>query len=276
MTRAVADPVDAVAVVVPARDEAALLPRCLDHLGAALEDVARRRPRLVVRIVIALDRCTDASGEVVDRAIARGVARDALRAVEVDAGGPGRARALGLAAALGEPELARIAARDPRRVWVANTDADSGVPPTWIHEHVGAAERGADVLVGAVTPDPADLEPTVLAAWRARHRLDDGHGHVFGANLGFRLDAYRLVGGFAPATAGEDRGFVAAARAAGLAVVATGDAPVSTSGRRRSRTVGGFATYLERLSDATRPRPGEHAPPSPRSYETCSDRATGL
>lgn len=240
--------IDAIAVVVPAHDEAALLPRCLDHLEVALATAARARPRLTVTVTIALDRCGDASGSLVAAAVARGFGGGALRSIAVDAGSAGRARAMGVEAALGASALRRIARRDASRVWIANTDADSAVPPGWVLQHADAADAGADVLVGAVTPDQADLDHPVLDAWRARHRFAGPHGHVFGANLGCRLDVYRCTGGFAHTRSGEDRGLVAAARAAGHRVVSTGDAPVLTSGRTHPRASGGFGDYLARLA----------------------------
>ena len=72
----------------------------------------------------------------------------------------------------------------------------------------------------------------------------DGHLHVHGANLGMVAEAYVAAGGVPPLALAEDHALVAALRARGSRLVATGRIPVVTSGRRESRTVGGFADHL--------------------------------
>ena len=76
------------------------------------------------------------------------------------------------------------------------TDADTRVPPHWLAAQVRLAEEGADVVVGTVEPDPAELDQLALGHWRSRHDLREDHPHVHGANLGFTLAAYDRVGGF--------------------------------------------------------------------------------
>ena len=91
-------------------------------------------------------------------------------------------------------------------------------------------------------------DPRVLGAWLERHELREGHGHVHGANLGVRADAYLAVGGFAPLAVHEDVGLVARLRDAGHPWVATDRCRVRTSGRTESRVDGGFATFLAGLT----------------------------
>jgi hypothetical protein len=141
-------------------------------------------------------------------------------------------------------ERARLAAAPGSQVWVACTDADSVVPGDWLVQQLRLARRGYDLVVGTVRPDERGLEPGLLAAWTARHWFGEGHPHVHGANLGFSLAAYDLVGGFAPVATGEDVLLVEAMREAGVRWTATGRAPVVTSSRREGRAVGGFAAYL--------------------------------
>lgn len=227
---AAADVVSFVAVVVPARDEEALLPRCLDHLRAARERLTTERPWVRVVVVVVLDGCTDGSKEVAVRA--------GVEVVDVDLGSVGAARAAGVA------RVAALAGRTwGRGAWIAHTDADSAVPAHWLTEHVRQAEGGADVVVGTVRPDPGELDAERLAVW-ATTRTDVPNGHVHGANLGVRASVDAAVGGVAPLREHEDVDLVARARDAGARVVAVGTCDVLTSARLEGRTEGGYARYL--------------------------------
>ncbi|NHN54852.1 glycosyltransferase [Calidifontibacter sp. DB0510] len=221
------------AVVIPAHNEEALLARCLTSVCAAVDLVHRIRPDLRTQVVLVLDRCTDGSA-----AIARTF--PAVHTLGLDAGCVGRARAAGVDAALASMPR-------PERSWVACTDADSQVPASWLVHHVGAAERGIDLLIGAVHPDPDDLQPETLGKWRARHRLGGPHDHVFGANLGVRASTYAEIGGFPGISVGEDVALVAAAREHHARVAHTARASVLTSGRHAGRAPDGFAAYLREL-----------------------------
>ncbi len=221
------------AVVVPARNEERLLPRCLNALDEAVLALHRARPGLAVSVTVVLDRTTDASASIV-------AGNTLARAVSCRAGNVGRARNLGIRSAL------RASGVPATSVWIANTDADSSVPENWLLPQAEAAEQGWDVLVGTVQPDASDLTEPQLARWFATHSLRDGHNHIHGANLGFGADAYAQLGGFLGAALHEDRGFVLAAAAAGLRMRATDACRVRTSGRTQSYVRGGFADYLAR------------------------------
>ena len=227
--------IEVVHVVVPARDEAARLPRLLASLEAAALRVLSSSPGLEVRVTVVLDSCVDAS-----RCVLR--CHPWVDVLAVDSGVVGNVRARGV-------ERARAMATGLRadQVWIACTDADSEVPPHWLSEQLDFAERGHDLVVGAVHPDPSDLTPQVVAAWRDRHRLHEGHPHVHGANLGLTLAAYDVVGGFAPLRTGEDVRLVEDLQEAGVHRVSTARNLVLTSGRRVARAPHGFAAYLQAL-----------------------------
>lgn len=222
----------AVAVVIPARDEEALLPACLESVRVARDVLRAQHPTVRTEVFVVLDACHDDTAGV--------VARHGVRPVTSRSGNVGAARALGV-------EAAAEWAEDRGGLWIASTDADSVVPPHWLLTQVHLAAHGRDLVVGTVSPRPLDLSPEVLAAWHARHTLSDGHEHVHGANLGFSLEAYHHVGGFAPLPVHEDVELVEAMRRASLDWVATGAIDVSTSGRRTARAPLGFASYLEGL-----------------------------
>lgn len=233
-------------VVVPARDEQERIGACLTGLLEAMAVLRSERPQDDARITLVLDDCHDRTA-LVARSVLDGV--PSARVLETSSRAVGAARAAGVADALARSsdrtEGAPSAGAPGTAVrWLAATDADSVVPPGWLVQQADACRAGADVLVGGVVPDPADLDADALRRWRAVHAGDEALGHVHGANLGIGADAYLFLGGFEAVTEHEDVGLVARARAAGLSVRATLDAPVTTSGRFSGRTPGGYAEHL--------------------------------
>lgn len=223
-------------VVVPARNEEALLPDCLRALAAAVAACPVR-----VTAVVVLDRCTDGSAAVV-------ADHPWVIPVVSDAGQVGSARRIGIREA-----VRRAGIRDAGRAWLASTDADTRVPQEWLTTQLNFAEAGYDAVLGTVVPDGDDLDPGVLRRWHERHTLEEGHPYVHGANLGVRLSAYRAAGGFPPVAVHEDVDLVAALRRTGAAVVATATMQVRTSARMIGRTPPAFAGYLRELEGPQRP-----------------------
>ncbi|WP_170219505.1 glycosyltransferase [Nocardioides litoris] len=229
------DDVAAVHVVVPAHDEALLLPVCLGALDAAVVHLRSARPDLAVRLTVVLDACSDDSAQV---CAAHGVDVVVLGAGNVSlarAAGVDRARALAAAVGLA-----------PERTWIAWTDADSVVPVGWLLDQVEVADgpTGADVVLGRVVPDPT-APPAVLDQWHAHHA--DGRVGVHGAHLGFRLSSYDAVGGLGALAEREDLDLVRRLLADGARYGAA-RTPVLTSSRLQGRTPGGFAGYLAGLA----------------------------
>ncbi|QCW49344.1 glycosyltransferase [Nocardioides dongxiaopingii] len=231
-------------VVVPVHDEAALLPACLASLHGALDRLRAVRPDVVARLTVVLDACTDQSGAV--------CARWAVDVVEEHAANVGAARASGTRRA---HDLADADGVDPRRVWVACTDADTAVPLDWLTDQVEVAEAGADLVLGRVEPDRT-ASPEVVAAWRAAHA--DRRVRTYGAHLGFRLAAYDAVGGFAPLREHEDADLVGRLLDHGVPWAAA-PRPVVTSSRLLGRTPGGFSAYLAALRPSLGSAPPEVA-----------------
>ncbi|MBM9468048.1 glycosyltransferase [Nakamurella leprariae] len=257
----IAIPIGMVAVVIPARDEEVALPGCLAAVDRARRAVAATRPGLAVRIVVVADRCSDGTDQVA-------LARPHVELVRTEVGRVGAARAAGAAHVL---TTAAATGVPPERVWLISTDADSWVPADWLEVHLQQAETGAELVLGAVTlggpsrPDPGGppgstgvLSRRAHQLWQQRHRLVDGHEHVFGANLGIRGDTYLEAGGFADVAVHEDVLLARAVAATGARVAAVAAAPVHTSTRLDGRTDGGMAAYLRGLAgrDGT-PRPAD-------------------
>lgn len=215
-----------IAVLVPVHNEAGLLDACLASIRTSAAIAALQGER--VEIVVALDRCTDASGEI---ARAHGAHVVALRAGAV---GAARGAAAECAIALG--------AR-----WLANTDGDTRVPADWL---VAQVAIGADAFCGMVAVDDwLDRPAAVVEAFQRRHPALTGHRHVHGANLGLSADAYRRCGGFAPLASGEDVALVDALERMGMTIARLPQPRVITSSRRDGRARGGFADYLSALEE---------------------------
>ncbi|MGN6607702.1 MAG: glycosyltransferase [Jatrophihabitans sp.] len=223
-----------VVTVIPAHDEE-------DRLGAALAAVTRSERLLRwqsadavrCRVVVALDACADGSG-----AVAAGF--PTVETVALDARCVGAARAAGAALAL--------AGRNPREVWLANTDADSEVPVTWLPRMLADAQRGVQLRLGTVLPAD-DLAHASAHRWHRQHVLREHHPHVHGANLGIRGDVYLALGGWPALRTGEDWALADRARRAGhLWIARTALDPVRTSARLDGRAPEGFSSYLRGLA----------------------------
>ena len=224
-------------VVVPVHNEAELLDRCLTALGEAVATAARRGIRCVVRIV--LDDCTDGSSLIADAHPFPTMTISALRV--------GEARSRGIQAAMRE-----LRSTPPQRVWIANTDADSAVPPEWIVAQCDLAAAGADVFIGTVRPDFVDLSPRHQRHWVRTHSSGVPNGHVHGASLGIRASIYTAAGGFGDLDEHEDVELVRHCRLLGANLCASAAAEVITSGRFIGRTPGGYAGYLRAQAEILR------------------------
>ncbi|GAA0575856.1 glycosyltransferase [Paractinoplanes ferrugineus] len=220
-----------VAVVVPAHDESALLPACLAALRVAAAGVAP----VPVRVIVVADACTDDTER-----LARAGGADV---VTIGAGNVGRARAAGVAYAM---------SADAGALWLATTDADSRVPPEWLRWQARHAERGADLVAGTVEVDDWSQWAGPMPARYERRYLELvaglRHGHIHGANLGFRASAYAAAGGFPGLAHDEDRELVARFHAAGATVVTDTGCPVRTSARPDGRAPLGFSAHLLSLA----------------------------
>jgi glycosyltransferase involved in cell wall biosynthesis len=222
----------AVGLIVPAHDEQDRLPSCL----AALHRAAQALAGMPVHLVVVADACRDQTGQA---------ARDrGAEVITMDAGCVGAARAAGVRNA-----LRQAGPRDPAEIWLATTDADTLVPPSWLAEQLRYASQGWDAVAGVVTvADWSGHQPTARSLFSDRYDSPaDPHRHVHGANLGFRAAAYLRAGGFPDVPTGEDRALVAALTATGSQVLRTRALTVLTSARRDARAPHGFGDYLAGL-----------------------------
>ena len=159
-------PIDEVVVVIPARNEEELLPRCLDALSAAIAEVqAVRIPRPpVVSVVIVLDRCTDQTAR-----IAAGWP-DFAR-LHIDTGIVGTARREGVRHLLPSP------ARYTGSTWIATTDADSAVPPNWLTAQLAFARNDVDLVI--LNDAPPHLARAIVTTGRRVFCANSEADHAF-------------------------------------------------------------------------------------------------
>ena len=231
-----------VVVVIPAHNEAALLPGCLRSVLTAA--VCLPTPWL---IVVVLDSCDDGSA-----GLAGGFGAD-VHFVELDARSVGAARAAGFAYARS------IGGMEDSRTWYATTDADSRVDADWLLRQTAG---DADMVLGVVRVAEWRRYPRVLAQRHLRGYQSHGssHDHIHGANLGCRAHAYWRVGGFAALESGEDVELVERFERNGYRIRRDARLSVATSDRRLGRAPGGFAEHLRALSrSALPPAAGERA-----------------
>ncbi|CAN5233730.1 hypothetical protein BH24ACT23_BH24ACT23_08940 [soil metagenome] len=232
-------------VVVPARDEAELIGRCLDALGAQ-----KGIEHAEYELLVVLDACVDTSAAEVARAADR-YPELRLFAIEGPGRGAGYARARGMDLAC--ERLERVGME---RGLIASTDADTHVAGDWLASQLRALDHGADAVGGLIElgRDSADLDPAVLAIrereLRERTELARAsgpavHAHFSGASLGVTPYAYRLAGGMAPRAALEDEELGRRIAAAGIPIHRIDEVRVTTSARRGGRAHRGLARDLE-------------------------------
>jgi cellulose synthase/poly-beta-1,6-N-acetylglucosamine synthase-like glycosyltransferase len=222
-----------VAVLIPARDEELLLPRCLRSVQLA----CLRLPQgITTDIVVVSDGSQDRT-----HAIAEELLQGTGTAVATNGHGVGSARACAATTALRRYNGSR------RRCWLANTDADCEVPADWLLDQVALARRGFVAVAGIIDVDSfVEHELHVKDSFRRSYRIqsDGWHPHVHGANMGIRADAYLRAGGWASLLTAEDHDLWRRLESCGGRRLADATLQVLTSGRREGRAPLGFAAAL--------------------------------
>ncbi len=221
------------AVLIPARNEEALLRRCLESVKSACDVLPSG---VTTDIIVVSDGSTDRT-----EAIALSLLRERGLATRRDLAcvGAARAHAAELALSRFDGKLSRC--------WLANTDADCAVPRQWLLHQLSAAQRGVAAVAGIVDVDSfREHRPPVEALFRFTYRIhpDGTHPHVHGANLGVRADAYRAAGGWGLQSTAEDHDLWRRLRHTVSPCVSDAKLRVLTSGRRLGRAPFGFAAAL--------------------------------
>ncbi len=220
-------------MLIPARNEEALLPRCLRSVLSAAQHLPAN---VTCELLVVADACTDSTAQIA-RTMLRGYGR-VLCSTDAN---------VGAARALAAREALQAIQHDSIPCWLANTDADCEVPLTWLTDQLVLAQAGCAAVAGIVDVDCfAEHLPVVESRFRTSYLLhEDGtHPHVHGANLGVRADAYLLAGGWYPLPTAEDHDLWRRLRAVASTCVSDARLRVITSGRRTGRAPQGFAGAL--------------------------------
>lgn len=227
------------AVLIPARNEEALLARCLESVIAAMHALP---VRLRATVVLVSDCSTDRTAEIGHRLIG-----GYGSVLHTHAGTVGTARALAASYAIATTRVPLS------NLWLANTDADCVVPSDWLRAQMDFAASGIEAVAGIVDVDSFEEHGlAVPARFHASYAIhaDGTHPHIHGANLGVRADRYMEVGGWADLKTAEDHDLWGRLRRTGVRLLSSARLQVVTSGRRVGRAPHGFAGALAAHNDS--------------------------
>lgn len=244
------DPPPRVAVALPAKDEAAWLPACLDALDRAAAYFGGD-----VTIVVVANNCADATARVLDDARLR---HATLLPQLVTLLKPYRHAGWARRIAFDAAAATLHAANDV----LMSSDADTCVSPEWITRAVAHLRAGADAVAGRALTRREDRRALGAEAMRRLNLLgryytaldwlradlapvphDPWPRHFYegGASIALTLGAYRRIGGAPTPDVAEDRALFAAVREAGGVVRHPLDVRVFTASRLEGRAPGGMA-----------------------------------
>lgn len=241
-----------VAVVIPARNEENRIQACL----VAMADAIDRTPA-TVGVILCVNDTTDATAAKASAIMGmRGINHLILDLkFAPGSGGVGRARDLGCQLSQ------RIGSAPPV---LMTTDADSRVDLAWISANLAELD-GADIVFGAIIPDPDELSHIwpqlarhgsierdyTAAAMRLvshldplPHDPDPQHRTPAGASIALTVASLERLGGIPWCSVSEDRVLAMRAEALDLRIRHSSKPKVMTSCRLTGRAEGGMATTL--------------------------------
>jgi hypothetical protein len=261
-------------IVIPARDEAALIGRSLDALAGQRDVNGSPLAPDTFDVLVYANNCVDATADAVRAAARRHPAHAIHVAEEVlppNVAHIGTARRAAMNAA-----SARFAAAGISDALLAATDADSVPSPTWLAWTLREMEH-ADVVTGRIVVDPnewpllpastremlleEDAYHFAIAQLRAQidpkpHNPWPCHWQRSGPSFAVHLSAYDAVGGVPPVRTLEDIALYEALERGGARIRHSLRVRVMTSARLHSRAAGGFGARIkawQQPGDAHRP-----------------------
>lgn len=225
-------------VLVPARNEEKLLPRCLRSI---LKSCHFLEPNIKTEIILTVDASSDRTFR-----IGHDLLGDRGGVIFLNKANVGCARKLAASVA-----LSRYTSK-LNECWIANTDADCVVPANWLASQIAHAKNGVQGIAGIVKVDSfKEHEPHVPRKFKDSYTIyaDYSHPHIHGANMGFRADAYVQAGGWPELETAEDHALWNRFIKLGTPIIADANIWVYTSGRRHGRAPHGFADTLSRHNE---------------------------
>ena len=235
-----------VSVVVPARNEEALVGSCLEAL-AEQEGISHEE----YEVLLVLDHCTDET-EARAREIANAYPRFELYLLDGPGKGSGHARRVGM-----ELASARLLGLERPKGLVASTDADTVAAPDWLAAQLRAVSRGALAIGGRIELAEGSLPKSIFRwhAERGRRRHESllsepqqlgktEHWQFSGASLALTAQVYRNIGGLEPRVALEDEHLEAVLRQHCVPIERLTSVRVTTSARLEGRAKQGLAHDL--------------------------------
>lgn len=242
-----------VVIGVPARDEAAVVQRCIASLAQSCNH-ASVRCLLVLVVNNTIDATHDLALVEAERLGLHSVIASICLPTEHAHVGHARGVTLDLAAELSDAQAALM-----------TTDADTLVGLDWVKANLAEIENGAALVCGAISLDAEDdaglselmrangaAEGRYLSKmWHLEALIDPAprsvwphHGGIGGASIAVSRDAYLAVGGLPRVACSEDRALLEEFRRHDLPIAFSSEASVLTSGRFAGRAPGGLAETL--------------------------------
>jgi glycosyltransferase involved in cell wall biosynthesis len=222
-----------ICVLIPAHNEEELLPSCLNSILAARNELPSF---CTVDIVLAVNGSSDQTLELGKTIIGQQGAVLNLARSNV-----------GLARKIAAKVALKRYKGPLEHCWLANTDADCKVPENWLSHQLKKATSGLQGVAGIVKVDSfSEHGKRVQSEFLANYLInaDGTHPHVHGANIGFRADAYRRVGGWNELTTAEDHDIWNRMTTLNIPKISDAQLFVYTSGRKKGRAPHGFAAKL--------------------------------
>lgn len=222
-----------ICTVIPARNEEELIAECLESVLKASRNLLKLA---TFEILVGVDSSQDKTAKIAQTIIGKnGVV------IELNERNVGSVRRIISSRAIA-PYLKRLSS-----CWIANTDADSIVPDSWLTHQLHHASNDILAIAGIIDVGSfSEYPPEIEDIFRLSYTLnDDGsHPHIHGANFGVRADAYVEAGGWPAIKTSEDHALWHALTQLGVSKISDSSLKVLTSGRRNGRAPNGFATAL--------------------------------
>lgn len=254
------DPALWAVVIIPAKDEAENLPATLAALAAQTTLAGHPLDPAGYEVIVLANNCLDNTAAVA-REAGRKYPALALHVVDITLNQPeahiGKARRL-----LMDEACRRLEQAGNGGSFIASTDADTRVAPTWLAATQAALARGADAVGGRILTEAASpacavrrcqLQDATYHVLRARlENLIDPvatdpwprHHQHFGASFALTPAAYRRVGGLPVVPYLEDEALYQALLRHDLHLRHSPDVRVYTSGRQQGRVAVGLSWQL--------------------------------